>query len=323
MAYTNTALAERFVDGIYEQGLSDVLRGLLRTPRRLSHTWLYDERGSRLFEKICELPEYYVTRTETAIMRAHAPDMAAHLSGPLALIEFGSGTSAKTRMLIEALPELRSYVPVEIAASTLARAARALRRAHPQVAVLPLCADFTRALQLPPQLDPGLRRLVYFPGSTLGNYEPLEALRLLAAMRTLAGPAGAALIGIDLLKERSLLERAYDDERGVTAEFNLNALRHVNRRLGIGFDTAQFRHRAVWMQAEQRIEMHLVSTAQQCVRVGAAVVRLPRGEFIRTECCHKYTLQNFERLVAEAGWRVREQWSDERSWFSVQLLEPA
>ncbi len=323
MALTNTALADRFVDGIYEQGLSDVLRGLLYIPRRLSHIWLYDERGSRLFERICDLPEYYVTRTETAIMRAHARDMAAHLGGPLALIEYGSGSSDKTRMLIDALPELRAYVPVDIAVSSLARAARALGHDYPQLAVLPLCADFTRTLQLPPQLDPHMRRLIYFPGSTLGNYEPAEARRLLGAMHALAGPDGMALVGIDLVKERALLERAYDDARGVTAEFNLNALRHVNRRLGIGFDISHFRHRALWMDAEQRIEMHLVSAVPQTVRVGGAVIRMLRGDFIRTECCHKYDAQSFAQLAAAAGWRVREAWSDANRWFSVQLLAPA
>lgn len=323
MALTNTAPAERFIDGIYEQGLSDVLRDLLYIPRRLSHTWLYDERGSRLFEKICELPEYYVTRVETAIMSAHARDMAALLGGPLALIEYGSGNSAKTRSLIEALPELRAYVPIDIAASSLARAARALRADYAQLEVLPLCADFTRTLELPPQLGPGVRRLVYFPGSTLGNYEPAEARRLLSAMRALAGPDGHALIGIDLVKERSVLERAYDDARGITAEFNLNALRHVNRRLGIGFDISHFRHRAIWIEAEQRIEMHLVSAVHQAVRVGGAVIRMLRGDFIRTECCHKYSEQSFERLAADAGWRVREAFHDERRYFSVQLLAPA
>lgn len=323
MALTGTAIADRFVDGIYEQGLSDVLRGLLYIPRRLSHIWLYDERGSRLFEKICELPEYYVTRVETAIMRAHAQHMAAQLGGPLALIEYGSGNSAKTRSLIDALPDLRAYVPIDIAASSLARAARALRRDYQRLEVLPLCADFTRTVQLPAQLGAEVRRLVYFPGSTLGNYEPAEARRLLSAMRVLAGPEGFALIGIDLVKERSLLERAYDDARGVTAEFNLNALRHVNRRLGIGFDISHFRHRAIWMEAEQRIEMHLVSAVHQAVRVGGAVIRMLRGDFIRTECCHKYSEQSFARLAADAGWRVCDAWSDDHRWFSVQLLTPA
>ncbi|HEY7929630.1 MAG TPA: L-histidine N(alpha)-methyltransferase [Steroidobacteraceae bacterium] len=324
MASTNpVALAERFIDGQYDQGLADVLRGLLFIPRQLSHTWLYDERGSRLFEKLCEVPEYYVTRLETQIMQTHAAEMAALLGEELSIIEYGSGNSQKVRPLLDALPRLRNYVPIDIAASSLARTARAMRRDYPALEVMPLCADFTRRLELPLHAADGTRRLVYFPGSTLGNYERLEAVRLLSSMRALAGAGGAALIGIDLVKERSVLERAYDDERGVTAEFNLNALRHVNRRLGIGFDISHFRHRALWVEREQRIEMHLVSTANQTIRMGAAVIRLLRGEFIRTECCHKFTPAAFEILAAEAGWKLEARFTDERGWFAVVLLKAA
>ncbi|HEX4050748.1 MAG TPA: L-histidine N(alpha)-methyltransferase [Steroidobacteraceae bacterium] len=324
MASTNTAaLAERFIDGQYEQGLADVLRGLLFIPRQLSHTWLYDERGSRLFEKLCEVPEYYVTRLETQIMQQHAAEMAALLGDELSIIEYGSGNSQKVRPLLDALPRLRNYVPIDIAASSLARTTRAMRRDYPSLNVLPLCADFVRRLELPLHAADGTRRLIYFPGSTLGNYERLEAVRLLSSMRALAGTDGKALIGIDLLKDRAVLERAYDDERGVTAEFNLNALRHVNRRLGIGFDISHFRHRALWVESQQRIEMHLVSSAHQTIRMGAAVIRLLRGEFIRTECCHKYTPDAFAILAAEAGWRVQARFSDERGWFAVMLLNAA
>jgi len=317
------ALAERFVDGHYEQGLADVLRGLLYIPRQLSHTWLYDERGSRLFEKICELPEYYVTRLETQIMQTHAAAMAGMLGDELAIIEYGSGNSPKIRALLDALPGLRSYIPIDIAASSLARTTRAMRRDYPSLQVLPLCADFTHPLELPLHAPDATRRLIYFPGSTLGNYTRLEAVRLLNSMRALAGTDGAALIGIDLVKDREVLERAYDDARGVTAEFNLNALRHVNRRLGIGFDIGHFRHRALWVEPQQRIEMHLVSSANQTIRMGAAVIRLLRGEFIRTECCHKYTPENFAILAAEAGWKVRANYLDERRWFAVVLLGAA
>jgi dimethylhistidine N-methyltransferase len=214
-------------------------------------------------------------------------------------------------------------VPIDIAASSLARTARAIRRDYPSLNVLPLCADFTRRLQLPLTAADGTRRLIYFPGSTLGNYERLETVRLLSSMRALAGADGAALIGIDLVKDRAVLEHAYDDARGVTAEFNLNALRHVNRRLGIGFDIAHFRHRALWVESQQRIEMHLVSSANQAIRMGAAVIRLLRGEFIRTECCHKYTSDAFSILAAEAGWRVQASFTDERGWFAVMLLNAA
>jgi dimethylhistidine N-methyltransferase len=321
IAPTRTAaLANRIVDHQYEQGVADVLRGLLYIPRQLSHTWLYDERGSRLFEKICEVPEYYVTRLETQIMREHAAEMAALLGDELSIIEYGSGESAKIRPLLEVLPRLRCYVPIDISESSLARAARAMRRDYPGLQVLPVCADFTRRIELPLHAIEGTRRLIYFPGSTLGNYQRQEATRLLTSMRALAGSDGAALIGIDLVKDRAVLESAYDDARGVTAEFNLNALRHVNRRLGIGFDTSHFRHRALWVDSLQRMEMHLVSTANQTIRMGAAVIRLLRGEFIRTECCHKYTLEGFAILAAEAGWKVQARWTDERGWFAVVLL---
>lgn len=319
MASSNIALADRFTDGCYEQGLPEVLRGLLYIPRELSHVWLYDERGCRLFEKICQLPEYYLTRVETAILRAQAPAMAAAIGADATVIEFGSGDGAKTRLLLEALAQPRHYVPVDIAASSLARTARALQRDYPQLKVLPVCADFTRRIELP-ALGAAARRLLYFPGSTLGNYSPADATRLLRLMRELAGDDGLALIGFDLVKDRSLLERAYNDAQGVTAEFNLNALRHVNRRLGIGFDVSHFRHRAVWVDSEQRIEMHLISTANQTVRVGAAVIRMLRGDFIRTEYCHKYTIEGFASLAAQAGWSLREGWSDDNQWFRVQLL---
>jgi dimethylhistidine N-methyltransferase len=322
MAASTGALALRFTDGVYEEGLSEVLRGLLYIPRQLSHVWLYDERGCRLFEKICELPEYYLTRTETAIMREYAPAIAERLGNNFTLIEYGSGSAGKTRLLLDALPELRAYAPIDISASSLARAARLMQRHYPQLPVVPLCADFTRPFELPEELG-NAPRVVYFPGSTLGNYERADAVRLLSAMRSLAGAGGAALIGIDLVKDPALLERAYDDAQGVTAEFNLNALRHVNRRLGIGLELSHFRHRAPWVEPEQRIEMHLVSALDQTIRVGAAVIRLKRGEFIRSECSHKYTSESFAALAAEAGWRVSASWSDPERWFGVQLLESA
>ncbi len=318
MASTNTALAARFTDGCYEQGLPEVLRGLLHIPRQLSHVWLYDERGSRLFEKICQLPEYYLTRVETDIMRAQARAMAEAIGPSASVIELGSGDGAKTRLLLEALSEPRHYVPIDIAASSLARTARAFQHDYPRVKVLPVCADFTRHLTVPALGD--TRRLIYFPGSTIGNYAPADALRLLRRMRELAGSGGLALIGFDLIKDRTLLERAYDDSEGVTAEFNLNVLRHLNRRLGIGFDVSHFRHRALWVEAQQRIEMHLVSAVDQTVRVGAAVIRMLRGDYIRTEYCHKYTPEGFAALAAQTGWSATHSWSDENRWFCVQLL---
>jgi dimethylhistidine N-methyltransferase len=213
-------------------------------------------------------------------------------------------------------------VPIDIAASSLGRAARAVQRDYPDLSVLPLCADFSRRIELPEALPSEAPRLVYFPGSTLGNYESVEARRLLLTMRGLAGAGGAALLGIDLVKDRALLEHAYNDSQGVTAEFNLNALRHVNRRLGLGFDVGRFRHRAQWVESAQRIEMHLLASAPQSVRMGAAVVRMQRGDYIRTECSHKFSLEGLGALAADAGWQARASWCDPQQWFAVVLLEP-
>jgi dimethylhistidine N-methyltransferase len=321
---SSTRLAEHRLDA-HQEGLPEVLRGLLYTPRELSHTWFYDERGSRLFEKICEQPEYYVTRLENQIMRERAAAMAELLGQPqhLTVIEYGSGNGEKIRSLFDVLPGLRAYVPIDIAASGLARAARTLRQEYPSLNVQPLCANFMQRFELPLPAADDSRRLVYFPGSTLGNYDRLASIRLLSSMRSLAGAGGAALIGIDLVKDPSILERAYDDARGVTAEFNLNALRHVNRRLGIGFDVGRFEHRALWVEQQQRMEMHLVSTSVQSIRIGAVLIRLRRGESIRTELCHKYTLRGFDLLAAEAGWRLQANFTDERGWFAVVLLSAA
>lgn len=323
MAVPSSALpATRFTDGIYDQGISDVLRGLMSIPRQISSTWLYDERGSRLFERICELPEYYITRTESAILQQHAAAIADELGSGITLIDYGSGNSGKVQLLLRQLRQPAAYVPIDIAASSLARAARQIRRHHPGLTVAPLCANFTQSPALPPQVAAG-RRVLFFPGSTLGNFDSGEATRLLARMRAQAGTDGLALVGIDLAKDPAMLERAYDDVAGVTAQFNLNALRHLNRRLGTCFEVPQFRHRAQWVPAQQRIEMHLVSATHQTIRLGAAVVRLRRGDYVRTECSHKYSLAGFAQLVAAAGWRLRNHWSDAAQWFSVQLLEPA
>jgi dimethylhistidine N-methyltransferase len=320
MSTTSTAIAERFTDGVYDQGLADVLRGLVGVPRQLSPIWLYDERGCRLFEKICDLPEYYLTRTETGILHLHAAEMADAIGAEVTVIEFGSGTSHKTRLLLDHLRRPSAYVPVDIAASSLARAARVMRREYPRLRVLPLCADFTHALELPDEAQPEGRRLIYFPGSTLGNFEADEARRLLGRMRELAGADGQALIGIDLRKEPRLLCEAYDDRHGVTAEFNLNALRHLNRRLGTCFEVSHFNHRAQWIEAESRIEMHLVSAVNQTIRIGAAAIRMPHGDYVRTECCHKYSQEAFAALAGSAGWSVQRTWTDPAQWFSVQLL---
>ena len=304
--------------------LAQVVAGLKETPPRISPIWFYDQRGSALFQRICELPEYYPTRTELAIMRAHAADMADALGANVAIVEPGSGASLKTRLLLDALDAPAAYVPVDISRESLLVAAQRLRRDYPQLRVQPVCADFTRPFDLPSAvLRDARRRVVYFPGSTLGNFASDEAIHLLARLAAIAGRDGALLLGLDSVKPASILERAYDDAAGVTAEFNLNALRHLNRELGATFDLTAFEHRAPWVAGHARIEVHLVARRDMSFSLGSETFRLRRGEYLLTEYSHKYTPESAARLAAAAGLAVRRTWSDPRGWFSVLLLEPA
>ena len=299
-----------------------VLEGMRKHPRQLSPVWFYDELGSFLFDSICELPEYYLTRTEAQIMQQHAADMAHNIGPDAAIIEFGSGTSTKTRDLLTQLEKPAAYVPVDIARDHLLTAASAIARDYSTLRVIPICADFTQPFDLPTTVHAATRRVVYFPGSTLGNFDPEQARGLLQRMRQIIGANGAVLIGIDLKKDPRILERAYNDRAGVTAEFNVNALRHLNRELGTDFDLDAFEHLAVWVEDQSRIEMHLVSKRDQTVHLGDESVRIGKGEHLTTEFCHKYTLESFADLAATAGLSVSRVWMDPAKHFSVQLLEP-
>jgi len=299
--------------------LADVLAGLSSPRKTLPCKYLYDERGSALFERICELDEYYPTRTELGILRRHAGAMAAALGPRCLLVEYGSGSSTKTRLLLERLEEPAAYVPVDISREHLLRAAAALSARHPQLAVRPVCADFTRPFALP-TLPGALRRAAFFPGSTIGNFGPAEARKFLAQVAEQCGSGGLLLIGVDLRKPREILEPAYDDAQGVTAEFNRNLLRRINRELGADFDLAAFDHRALWNEADGRVEMHLVSRRDQRVRIAGRSVGFARGESIHTESSHKYELEGFAALARSAGFEVERVWTDEARLFSVQLL---
>lgn len=299
----------------------EVLGGLAARPKRLSPTYLYDSRGSALFELICRQPEYYLTRTELAIMRRHGGDIAERIGSRALLLELGSGASLKTRILLDRLPDLAAYVPVDISRSALRAAAQSIRDCYPALEVLPVEADFTRAFALPASRAEPARTVVYFPGSTIGNFDVEPAVELLALARRLAGPEGALLIGIDLAKDREVLLRAYDDAAGVTAAFNLNILVRLNRELGADFDPQAFRHAAVWNAAASRIEMHLTSLRAQSVTLAGQRIDFEAGEPIVTEHCHKYTASSFAALAGRAGWRARDSWSDERGFFAVQYLE--
>ena len=301
----------------------EVWAGLATPQKTLPCKYFYDERGSALFESICDLPEYYPTRTELSIMETHAPAMASLLGERCLLVEYGSGSSRKTRLLLDRLRDAAGYVPIDISRAALSESARSLAAAYPAIEVLPVCADYTEPFELPRPRVTAARRGVYFPGSTIGNFTPPHAQRFLARMARVAGPRGAVLIGVDLKKERATLERAYDDAAGVTAAFNQNLLVRINRELGGTFDVARFRHLARWDEHAGRVEMHLASAVAQTVRVAGRPFWFAAGETIHTENSYKYDLGNFAALAAGAGLAVREIWTDEKRRFSVQYLTPA
>ena len=302
---------------------SEVLAGLRERQKTLPCKYFYDEKGSQLFDAICELPEYYLTRTELGIMEMHVAEMAAALGEQLILVEPGSGTSLKTRLLLEHLRDPVAYVPVDIAREHLLHAADQLNRLYPRLEVLPVCADFNQAFEVPAPARAAARTAVYFPGSTLGNFNPAEARQLLTHMRRLAGRDGALLVGIDLRKDVAVLEQAYDDAAGVTAEFNLNLLSRINQELDGDFDLRRFSHRAAYNAAEGCIEMHLVSTKAQAVRVAGETFEFRAGEHILSERSYKHTPEGFAALAGRAGLKIERQWTDDRRYFCVAYLTPA
>ncbi|MCA1798264.1 MAG: L-histidine N(alpha)-methyltransferase [Xanthomonadaceae bacterium] len=299
----------------------DVLRGLGAPQKWISPMYLYDESGSHLFDRICELPEYYPTRTERAILRDNAAEISAALGTDLMLVEPGSGNGEKATLLLRSLHEPVAFIPVEISREHLWQSANAINEAFPDLEVLPVCADFSQPFELPEPSRPAARAAVFFPGSTIGNFRPRTAVMLLANFGGVAGDGGVLLVGVDLRKDPAVLERAYDDAAGVTAEFNLNLLLRLNRELGADFDLDAFEHRAVWNDADSRMEMHLVSKRAQKVQIGKESVALREGEHIHTESSYKYTPDAFAALASEAGLRVVKVWMDEERLFSVQLLE--
>ncbi|MGE3161226.1 MAG: L-histidine N(alpha)-methyltransferase [Burkholderiales bacterium] len=301
----------------------DVIEGLSQAQKALPPKYFYDAEGSRLFEAICRLPEYYPTRAELALTRGHLADIARFAGRGCELIEYGSGASLKTRLLIGALrPSV--YVPVDISPSALAKAAQRLAREFGWLHVFAVTGDFSQPLRLPVyRARAGRRRVVYFPGSTIGNMTPGEAHAFLAMSRAQVGAGGAMLIGVDLKKDANVLHAAYNDARGVTARFNLNLLARINRELGANFDLRRFRHYAFYNAPLSRIEMHLVSLARQAVRIGRHRFEFDRGETIHTENSCKYSVEAFRALAADAGFRGAKLWQDRRGLFALHGLEAA
>lgn len=301
--------------------LAEVLAGLRATPKALSPKFFYDAAGARLFEEITTLPEYYPTRTELGILHAHAAEIAERLGPRVSLVEFGSGAGVKVRLLLDALREPAAYVPVDISGEQLARVAAERRMEYPGVAVIPVQADYTARFRLP-ALPAGSRRVAFFPGSTIGNFHPTEAIAFLRHVRQLVGPDGAMVLGVDRRKDPRVLHAAYNDAAGVTARFNRNLLVRLNRELGATFDVQRFAHEAFFNDTKSRIEMHLASMGSQVVHVGEEVVHFADGETIHTECSYKYDEARLEALVGAAGFAIRGEWTDSRDWFWVVQLEP-
>ncbi|AMN56041.1 hypothetical protein ACP90_18380 [Labrenzia sp. CP4] len=299
----------------------DILSGLFKDQKAISSKWLYDDVGSHLFEAITELDAYYPTRTEISILARNARKYRRLPGARGAMVELGSGSSRKTDLLLNAFPDLSVYMPIDISANHLKAAAERVRRAYPSLAVIPVAADFTQPFgQLP--LLPELPVLIFFPGSTIGNFEKTEAATLLANIRS-AMPEASLVIGVDRPKDAKLLQEAYDDPAGITAAFNQNLLQRINRELDGDFDLAAFAHKAIWNEVESRIEMHLESLVQQQVSIAGETVAFAKGETIHTENSHKYSEEAFEGIAREGGWQITDVDSDENNWFSVYTLQAA
>ena len=299
---------------------SDVLEGLARPQKALPPKYFYDAAGSRLFEAICRLREYYPTRVELSITRKHLSAIARFAGKGCALLEYGTGEGIKTRLLLRALKPA-VYMPVDISADALDGAVGRLGRAFPSLQIRPIVADFSRPLEIPSWGN--ARRVVYFPGSTIGNLSPGEAHAFLKMSRAQVGLRGAMLVGVDLKKDANVLHAAYNDAKGVTAAFNLNVLARINRELGGDFDLRRFGHYAFYNPLEGRIEMHLVSLADQAADIGNYRFSFARGESIHTENSYKYSVEEFHRLAVNAGFKPAKLWTDRREWFGVFGLAAA
>jgi dimethylhistidine N-methyltransferase len=297
-----------------------VLHGLARPRKAIPCKFFYDERGSALFEQICRLPEYYPTRTEIAILEENAEEIAAHMGAYSRIIEFGSGASHKARILLQALDRPSAYVPVDISREHLLEAAAALAQDFPNVAIVAVCADYTGPFTLPVLRSPAGKRIGFFPGSTIGNFETEAAARFLTNCADILGPGGEMLIGVDLKKDPSILEAAYNDRAGVTAAFNLNLFERINRELDGDLDLDLFEHFAFYSESKGRIEIYVRSLADQFAVVAGRRYRFAAGELIHTEYSYKYSVAEFRDLAARAGFRPVDTWTDRAELFSVHYL---
>jgi dimethylhistidine N-methyltransferase len=295
----------------------EVVAGLSKSPRRLPYKFFYDERGAQLFQEICDLPEYYITRTEIEILRLHGAEMAKALGPQIELIGLGTGAGTKTRILLEELHQPAVYVPIDISKEQLEKSSARFREMFPALQVLPVCADYLEPFELPLPRHLSSRSVVYFPGSTIGNFEPYIASDFLTRLVELAGDGGGLLIGVDLQKDRDVLERAYNDAAGVTAQFNKNLLARMNRDLGADFDLNRWQHHAIYNSTEGRIEIYLISDNEQTAHIGDREFQFRAGEEILTEYSYKHTIAGFIELARQAGFRFEHVWTDDARWFGV------
>ena len=295
----------------------EVLRGLSKSPRELPCKFFYDERGSELFQQICDLPEYYITRTELEILRVHGAEMAEALGAQIELIGLGTGAGTKTRILLEELLDPRVYVPIDISKEQLEKSAGRFQKMFPQMQILPVCADYLEPFELPLPRQLSSRSVIYFPGSTIGNFEPDTAGEFLSRLVDLAGEGGGLLIGVDLQKDRHVIEAAYNDSTGVTAQFNKNLLARINRELGGDFELAHWQHHAIYNPAEGRIELYLISEIDQTAKIGEKSFQFHAGEKILTEYSYKHTIGGFITLARQAGFHFEQVWTDDARWFGV------
>ena len=295
----------------------EVLAGLARSPRQLPCKFFYDEQGAQLFQQICNLSEYYVTRTEIEILRLHGAEMARTLGAQIELIGLGTGAGTKTRILLEELDRPAVYVPIDISHEQLEKSSARFRKMFPDLQILPVAADYLEPFELPLPRKLSSRSVVYFPGSTIGNFEPDDATEFLSRLVDLVGEGGGLLIGVDLQKDRHVIEAAYNDSAGVTAKFNKNLLARINRELGADFDLAHWQHYAVYNPAEGRIEIYLLSETDQSVRIGDREFQFHTGEKILTEYSYKHTIGGFIMLARQAGFEFQRVWTDDQRWFGV------
>ncbi len=297
--------------------LMETIAGLSRSPRTLPCKFFYDERGAQLFQKICELPEYYITRTELQILRLHSAEMAAALGEKVELIGLGTGAGTKTRILLEELYDPAVYIPIDISNEQLQKSSARFRQMFPRLEILPIASDYLEPFELPLPRKPSSRSVVYFPGSTIGNFEPNAATEFLRRLVDLCGEDGGLLIGVDLQKDRRIIEAAYNDSHGITAEFNLNLLVRANRELSADFDLNAWRHCAIYNSSKGRIEMYLISECDQRVHVEDREFDFRASERILTEYSYKYMPEGFAALARNAGFQFEKLWADDARLFGV------